>query len=619
MSIRAETETSETDTARRMTGVDRLCMLLVIVASALAMSPNVADPDLWGHVQFGRDVLATQQIADTTSYSFTAEGYRWINHENLSEIVMALVADAAGPVGLVLGKFLLSLLVILCVLKVNLRQGSGPVVASIMTLLVATNLGYHWSIRPQISSFVCFTLLLVLFQYSFSGWRGRWHLKWNRHQTGDLPSKKQRENSVSGSFSKPQKRALWLLIPLFFIWANAHGGFVAGVAVALTYLGLRTVEVLLAGDGLRWGNLNWPLAIRFAGLALLIVLTTLINPYGSGLQTWLLESLGRPRPEISDWSTNPLSTGIGMKLWMLLGVAILALVGSKKTHDATESIILALLFWQALTHFRHVPFLAIAVGFWVGPHLKSFLDRTVDTVQASAWQPAYQRLVQIGLVVLIMGSSFLLGHRLSDLQVKRDQFPVDAIDFMRQNHLHGKLVVSYDWAQYSIAALCSEAYLADPQQRSRVAFDGRFRTCYPQSIIDMHFDFLYGQTPHMKRHRDPNSPPIDPARVLQFESPDLVLLKRQGERTEKHMYDNTDHWALLYQDAIAQVWGRRSTYDNPSNPHYFAAEKRVIHNTLSRDSVSWPAIRPIQPNYAWPKQTVQFVNFANQTDDRASD
>ena len=107
MSASTETENSEPDATHRMAGVDLLSVLLVIVVSALAMAPNVADPDLWGHIQFGRDVLATQQIADTTSYSFTAQGYRWINHENLSEIVMALVADTAGPVGLMLGKFLM--------------------------------------------------------------------------------------------------------------------------------------------------------------------------------------------------------------------------------------------------------------------------------------------------------------------------------------------------------------------------------------------------------------------------------------------------------------------------------------------------------------------------------
>ena len=83
-----------------MDGTESTDNRIVVVAAALAMSPNVADPDLWGHVQFGRDVLTDGGIASTTSYSYTAEGYRWINHENLSEIVMALVADLAGPLGI---------------------------------------------------------------------------------------------------------------------------------------------------------------------------------------------------------------------------------------------------------------------------------------------------------------------------------------------------------------------------------------------------------------------------------------------------------------------------------------------------------------------------------------
>ena len=82
-------------------------VVLTILVSALAMSPSVADPDLWGHVQFGRDFLESGQLEATTSYSFTAKGYRWINHENLSEIAMAWTVDNLGPQGLIWGKFLL--------------------------------------------------------------------------------------------------------------------------------------------------------------------------------------------------------------------------------------------------------------------------------------------------------------------------------------------------------------------------------------------------------------------------------------------------------------------------------------------------------------------------------
>jgi len=57
----------------KITLVEKLILVVVVLASALSMSPNVADPDLWGHVQYGRDVINTGEIAETTSYSFTSE------------------------------------------------------------------------------------------------------------------------------------------------------------------------------------------------------------------------------------------------------------------------------------------------------------------------------------------------------------------------------------------------------------------------------------------------------------------------------------------------------------------------------------------------------------------
>ena len=196
--------------------------------------------------------------------------------------------------------------------------------------------------------------------------------------------------------------------------------------------------------------------------------------------------------------------------------------------------------------------------------------------------------------------------RLGDLQVRRDRYPVDAIDYMRQHNLHGRLVVTYDWAQYSIAALCSEHF--SPTRRSAVAFDGRFRTCYPQSVVDMHFDFLYGHAPQVRRWRSPAAPPIDPARVLSPGQPELVLLRRFGELTEQHMQTQTDRWVLLYQDAIAQVWGLRELYDRPASRHYVHPADRVQHDHLATDSVTWPAIRPVTASESLTGSPIKLVH-----------
>ncbi len=566
----------------RLLRPERLGIAVVILAAALAMSPNVADPDLWGHVQFGRDVLATGEIAETTSYSYTADGFRWINHENLSEIIMAIVADALGPLGLVWGKFALSLLVIVVVLRWNLNRGAGLIVAGMITLLVAANLGYHWSFRPQLSSFVGFTVLAWLLQYCFDGWRDRWHWPWPRgwFQRDSIESADVRETL---GYQSHRVRWLWIAPLIFFLWANAHGGFVAGLAVYVAYLGCRGLEALY-----RCGWAGWGLVRRMVLMSLVAVLATMLNPYGPRLHLWLLESLGSPRPEISDWSSRELFSLIGLKFWMLVAIAAFALGWTKRKLDATQLLILGLTLWQSVSHFRHVPFFAILCGFWLGPHLQSAMSR-LSTVSGQREISRRGRLaVQTLLLVCMLGIGTALLPRLSDLQVRRDQFPVDAIDFMRQHQLNGRLVVTYDWAQYSIAALCSDRYATG--HRSQVAFDGRFRTCYPQHIVDLHFDFMYGHATSVRRFRSPDSPPCDPGRILRYRQPELVLLRRFGERTEQHMLQHQDRWLLLYQDGIAQVWGLRSLFDDRRNANYLPPEQRMVHDQIATDSISWPAI-----------------------------
>ena len=53
-------------------------VLVLTVASCVAsLSRNYADPDLWGHVQYGRDVL-TRGLPAATTYAYRAEGHRWM-------------------------------------------------------------------------------------------------------------------------------------------------------------------------------------------------------------------------------------------------------------------------------------------------------------------------------------------------------------------------------------------------------------------------------------------------------------------------------------------------------------------------------------------------------------
>jgi hypothetical protein len=120
--------------------------------------------------------------------------------------------------------------------------------------------------------------------------------------------------------------------------------------------------------------------------------------------------------------------------------------------------------------------------------------------------------------------------------------------------------------------------------------DGRFETCYPREITDIYFDFWLGTNDPDQRYRSPQAPAFDPARALEFHAPDLVLLSREQRPSVREMQRHTDKWVLLYQDSLAQLWGRRSVYEAPESPQFLAASLRSITDDLQTGSVSWPAL-----------------------------
>ena len=70
-----------------------LVLLLIVVAD----SAQIPDSDLWGHLRFGQAVLASGHVISRDTYSYSAAGGVWRNHEWLSEVAMAAMFDRLGP------------------------------------------------------------------------------------------------------------------------------------------------------------------------------------------------------------------------------------------------------------------------------------------------------------------------------------------------------------------------------------------------------------------------------------------------------------------------------------------------------------------------------------------
>ena len=232
------------------------------------------------------------------------------------------------------------------------------------------------------------------------------------------------------------------------------------------------------------------------------------------------------------------------------------------------------------------------------PHVDSLLRRLQiggdETDFGADLSPKMRGAFAVGLSIAFFMLAVRLYDRIHELEVERDTFPVAAFQYMADQDLRGKMVVTYNWAQYAIAAFGTKD--DHGEARMRIGFDGRFRTCYPQEIVDMHFDFVLGNGGPSSRWRGDKSPPFDPDLVLEYKQPNLVLISRYQTHAVDTMQRHRDRWVLLYQDELAQLWGRSTKYDNPHSDSFIAAAKRRIGDESQVGSVRWPALPEFSAN-----------------------
>ena len=71
----------------------------VVLSIALATADNFADPDLWMHILTGQAILRTGHIPRFDTYSYSAAGMPWHNHEWLAQVALALFYTHLGVIG----------------------------------------------------------------------------------------------------------------------------------------------------------------------------------------------------------------------------------------------------------------------------------------------------------------------------------------------------------------------------------------------------------------------------------------------------------------------------------------------------------------------------------------
>jgi hypothetical protein len=296
---------------------ERLQAALLFLAIATAACLMPAQHDTWWLLRAGHDMWSTGHLLLTDTFSHTADGAFWPNHEWLSELLFYGVYTIGG----------LPLLTLGCALAVTSAwaliwiETPAPARAKfLLTACAVAAASTTWSLRAQVLSLLLVTVTMALLR---------------------------------------RRRYAWLPV-VFFFWANLHGAVLLG----LLLLGAALAAALVEDRGA---------VPRLLLVAALCVLATSMTPLGWRFWLDMPRSLGRIRQlGIDEWAAPRFASVPLLPFWaavvVLTGLAVTrgrAVWSDPEARRAGRITMCAcalVLVPLALTAVRNVPpFLMLAV------------------------------------------------------------------------------------------------------------------------------------------------------------------------------------------------------------------------------------------------------------------
>jgi hypothetical protein len=448
-------------------------------------STTVGDPDIWWHLRTGQWILQ-HGFPHTDPFTTYGASKPWVAYSWLFELLVLKLYQWMGLAGLV--AYTAGIVAAITVVLHGMIRRLCPdfMLSVLLTLAACQSMEHLWTPRSWQFSVLFFVLEVDLLMQA--------------HRHG-------------------KKKALWLLPPLFVLWANLHIVFLYGLAV----LGIPLAEAVLA----RWWKLGESRigAGQMGAVFLASTAATLVNPYGwrvyvaaygLGSQQAILNQLNEmkamPFRDISDF---------GVLLFALAAVAVLA--RARRLH-LFEIGMLAFALLVSFRGQRDVWVVVIAASAIVADGIAG-AGKARRAVQPFAVPAAV--LVTAAVAPLL----FLAMHvNNSRLEVElEEKMPVEAANFVEKKGLPGPLFNDFNWGGYLIW-----------NPRLPVSMDGRTNLWSERTMFTSRatWEGLPGWNcnPDLRRSRVVIGPDDEP----------LTQLLRMSSAFE-----------LVYQDQVASVFVAR--------------------------------------------------------------
>ncbi len=328
------------------------------MAAAISLYSTRA-ADLFWQLRTGLDIFLTGHPPHYDTYSWTRHGQPWVVNEWLSFLLFYeafhLAGGFAGP--LLLEQALLAVIALLLYFFL-LRATNSPGIAFALALMSLAASYAFLEPRPFLFTF----LFLIV--------------------TTGLCSEAQRGTAPAWT--------LWLLPPLFALWANLHQGVIVGIGFLITLALADFVESVwfqVKADPAA-AQKRTAAGLQFGGLGLACFGASLVTPYGFGLYQMVFVTMRDQNAvsRVQEWMPPHLHPSPNdASLLTLAGLVILGLWRSRKEGQIGMLLFVALLSYEAVEHRRNVP-LAVFAGVVLTAPLISPALREISGRVTEAWK-----------------------------------------------------------------------------------------------------------------------------------------------------------------------------------------------------------------------------------------
>jgi hypothetical protein len=328
LSGRAAADGTPRQRLRRLGTPGGIFLVAALLICGLPVTSAIRDPDFWWHLRTGQLILDHHALLQTDPYTYTASTHHWTMHEWLTEVMFAGLNHLGGLAAIVVVLSVTTWLGLLFILLRSLLHKPGYVAAG-LGLILATIAGYPvWGPRAQMITFALTCLLLFMVE---------------RHL-------------LRGG------RAIWLLVPIFLVWANLHSGFLIGAAFFVAIVGVELVLQWIGhpqADPARLRTLVYVL-----GACLVVVA---INPYGPHIYLYPFETQGSAAQQslILEWH-SPDFHDTAVRAFEIMVLSLGVMVAITRRIRVRDAVLVLGTTAMALQSVRHVAlFVAAATPVWI--------------------------------------------------------------------------------------------------------------------------------------------------------------------------------------------------------------------------------------------------------------